>query len=232
MLRLLPVVAVVALCGCRGAVRVRPMDPRPNIDLPRSGLALGLDLAAVPDQFVVPEKQGVTEVPVEDWRASVQAGFDNGLAPFYAQKAKPDVWLRFLKVDLEYTPVAIYVNGGGAAAVKARITYMAQLVDGEGRVLARMKGEALSRNPWTTWGGSTSTAEEALAAMYEDIADRGLRTLDTAVPAAAPAATGQSCGPGELLHQGRCISACNPPCPRDEQCTNAGQCVKSNVTQF
>src|SRR6185369_14047289 len=108
------------------------------------------------------------QVPVTGWRKTLGAGYRNGPGRFFQQNAIPDFTLRFSKAELEYTPVAIYVNSGGAAAVRARVTYMAQIVDRNGQVVARIKGEAISKNPWTTYGGSESTAAEAVAQMYED----------------------------------------------------------------
>ena len=33
------------------------------------------------------------------------------------------------------------------------------------------------------------------------------------------------CRDGYLCHQGKCIEACNPPCPAEEQCVAGGECV-------
>lgn len=243
MKRLTAVVSLMVLTSCfRAAVRVNIVEPQPNIDLPRSNLALGLDLGKVPDAFEVPEQNGVTSVPVEGWRTSLQAGFQNGIARFFANRKPADFTLKFLKADLEYTPVAVYSQGGGAAAVRARVTYLAQLVDSNGQVVMRMKGQALSRNPWTTWGGSESTAAEALAQMYEEIADDSLRKLAALPPTAVvapppvpatdytpPPRTTDDCAPkcrsGYFCHRGECKSACNPPCPPGQQCSANGQCL-------
>jgi hypothetical protein len=53
--------------------------------------------------------------------------------------------------------------------------------------------------------------------------------LASARPARAQAAAEAACFPacrsGFLCHEGRCISACNPPCGAGETCTGAAQCV-------
>lgn len=36
-----------------------------------------------------------------------------------------------------------------------------------------------------------------------------------------------ACRSGYLCHEGRCISACNPPCAAGETCTSAGECVST-----
>ena len=66
-----PQLVVWLLCftGCFGAaVRVGPLSVRPNIDIPVSGASLALDLSTLRDSFIVPEQNGVTEVPVDGWR--------------------------------------------------------------------------------------------------------------------------------------------------------------------
>ena len=243
--RCVVLVVLLAFAGCFGgaAVRVNAISPQPNVDLPKSALSLGLDLGTVPDSFVIPDQNGITEVPVEQWRSTLAAGFANGIAPFFAAARPPDFTLKFLKADLEYTPVAIYERSGGAAAVVARVTYMAQLIDRNGQVVARIKGEALSKNPWVTFGGSESTAAESVSQMFEDIADHELRALSSAgaaaLPAADPVPAAQysppagatadcipACRAGFVCFHGECKSACNPPCPAGEQCTPNGQCLK------
>ncbi|MHB8876445.1 MAG: hypothetical protein ACYC8T_22350 [Myxococcaceae bacterium] len=157
-----------------------------------SKASLALDVSSVPDAFTIPEQNGITPVPVEAWQSTLKAGFANGLAPFFARPAATaaDFTLKFLKADLEYTPVAIY-QGGGAAAVRARVTYMAQVIDRGGEVIGRLKGEAISKNPWVDAGGSQRTADESVSAMFEDIAEKGLRALPAPAPAApAPSPAG------------------------------------------
>lgn len=34
-----------------------------------------------------------------------------------------------------------------------------------------------------------------------------------------------ACRDGYICHQGQCVTACNPPCAEDEQCTAGAQCV-------
>lgn len=196
--RLLLAAALISTYGCAAmqadAVRVTALTPRPNVDLPATTVQLAFDLGTIPDSFEIPEQNGVTPVPVEQWRTTLWRGFWNGMKPFYsaangtgAPGPGADLTVKLLKADLEYTPVAIY-RGGGAAAVLARVTYLAQIVDRDGNVIGRLKGEALSRNPWTTMGGSQSTATEAVNAMFEEIADKGLRAISMKSPApAAPA---------------------------------------------
>jgi hypothetical protein len=191
MMRALALVGCLSLWGCAAmqadAVRVGALSPKPSIDLPVSKSSLGLDVSAVPDTFVIPEQNGITPVPVDQWRTTLTAGFTNGLAPFFAARPDADFTLKMLKADLEYTPVAVYA-GGGAAAVRARVTYMVQVVARNGDVVGRLKGEAISKNPWVDAGGSQRTAAEAVSQMFEEIAEKTLQTLPPPVAGAAPTA--------------------------------------------
>jgi hypothetical protein len=52
--------------------------------------------------------------------------------------------------------------------------------------------------------------------------------LTAARPARADdAACFPACRTGYLCHEGRCISACNPPCGAGETCTSAGECISA-----
>jgi hypothetical protein len=63
----------------------------------------------------------------------------------------------------------------------------------------------------------------------------GLIALVAATVAALPVRTAAAgddacfpaCRSGYLCHQGRCVSACNPPCGAGETCTAAGECVSA-----
>lgn len=45
-------------------------------------------------------------------------------------------------------------------------------------------------------------------------------------PAAPPVGCFPACREGYICHVDRCISACNPPCRRDERCISAGECTQ------
>lgn len=47
----------------------------------------------------------------------------------------------------------------------------------------------------------------------------------TGTPAPAPVGCVPNCRDGFVCHAGRCLSACNPPCPPEQRCTTDGQCV-------
>jgi hypothetical protein len=174
-------VSVICMSGCvtaamqQDAARVRVLEPRPLVDLPESSDAISLALdSTIPDSFLVPEQNGITAVPVEQWHASLQNGFKNGIARFYRGDATAAAWkLVLLNAQLDYVPTAVAVRGVqtlGAVAVQARLRYIARLVDATGNVIARDQGEVFSTNHWTQSGGSSTTAAEAVAAMYENIA--------------------------------------------------------------
>lgn len=186
LIRLFLIVLVGSAPSCAGmqieAARVRVLDPRPMVDLPDSqqGMRIEID-GAVRDQFLVPEQNGITPVPVEGWHASLQNGFKNGPGRFYkGDSTDAKAWkLVILSADLDYVPTAMFARGVsvvGAAAVVARVRYMARVVAPDGKVAVRDQGEVLSTNQWTQAGGSSTTAAEAIAAMYQSISKQ-LATL-------------------------------------------------------
>jgi hypothetical protein len=171
----------LGLIGCvtpamqEDAARVQVLEPRPLVDLPDStkGMKLEID-ASVGDRFTIAERDGITAVPVEGWHSSLQNGFTNGPGRFFkGNAAEADALkLTILNAELDYVPTAVFtrgVNVVGAAAVQARLRYVARLVDSKGDVLARDQGEVFSTSQWTGPGGSSTTASEAIAAMYQNI---------------------------------------------------------------
>jgi hypothetical protein len=231
------------------------LNPRPNLDLPRSGSSLALDVSGVADRFDIPSQSGIKGVTVEQWRTSLKAGFRNGPAKFFAPPAaQADYTLKLTKAVLDYIPAAVYERSGGAAAARARVVYMAQLIDRQGQIVARIKGEAVSTSTWVTFGGDESTASEALGLMFEEITDIHLRQLTSGAaqplppppPPPPPASTGAipppppppapepgaactpPCRAGYACDQGSCVAAaagCNPPCDPGQKCTASGECV-------
>lgn len=154
------------------AARVRTVQPRPLVDLPERDFEMEFEAdPSVPDTFVVPEQNGVTSVPVEGWRASLENGFRNGPGRFF-KAGSPPAW-RFvvLSAELDYVPTAMFARGTqitGAATVQARLRYIARVVGPDGQVKGRDQGEVFSTSHWTEAGGSSTTAAEAIAAMYQN----------------------------------------------------------------
>jgi len=157
------------------AARVRVLDPRPLIDLPTHNQSLGLTFAPeVPDAFMVPEQNGVTPVPVEGGHATLTNGFKNGPGRFFADPAgrPPEYQVVLMTTALDYVPTAMFARGApvtGAAAVVARLRYMARLVNAAGQVIGRAQGELISTQQWTQAGGSSTTCKEVVESMFVDL---------------------------------------------------------------
>jgi len=171
------------------AVKIGVLEPHPLVDLDRSSRSLSLRIDPnVPDAFTVAEHDGVTAVPVSQWHTSLTNGFNSGPGSFFQNifrndlkksegsallgAVKSDYELSLVAVNLDYVPTAVFSRGVqvvGAASVVARIRYIARLTDKSGVVVARAQGEVLSTSQWTAPGGSPTTCNEALEAMYVDI---------------------------------------------------------------
>ena len=188
MIRTILFVLAVPVLGCAGmqanAVRVSALSPQPAVQLPSSKARLALDLTAIPDTFLIPEQDGVSAVPVEQWQDTLGAGFMNGLAPFFARPSGgSDYVLKFFKADLVYRPIA-GAEPGVEPTVHARLTYKVEVLYRTGEIVQRLEGQTFSNSAWLEAGGSQATAEEVVAKMYEEIAERGLRTLPKILPGA------------------------------------------------
>lgn len=150
------------------------------IDLESRTEGLALVIAPeIPDQFDVPEQNGVTAVPVESWHRSLANGFRNGPGKFFAAgDTSSGLRLVLLEARLDYVPTAMLARGArvGAAAVVARVRYMARLATATGEVIGRAQGEVYSTQPWMEMGGSSTTGSEAIEAMYVDLTKKLLRS--------------------------------------------------------
>ncbi len=182
-----PAIALFALhlLGCawmrENAVRVTALDPQPQIELQRSKARLAIDLEQLPDSFVIPQQNGIVSVPVEQWRETIGAGFVNGLAPFFQRPTdRADYVLHFLKADLDYADVQLPTDE--APAVHARVSYRVEVTYRTGEIVQRLDSEAWSKLAWVETGGSQATAAEAVALMYQQIAERGMRSLPKILP--------------------------------------------------
>lgn len=179
---------LVLLAGCvsvesqMNAVKVGALNPRPLIDFDQSKRSIALKIApTIPDAFTVPQKDGVTAVPVSQWHLSLQNGFKNGPGQFFQKPTgKADYELSLVNVTLDYVPTAVLARGAqvmGAASAVARIRYIARVADKSGTIIARPQGEVVSTTQWSGPGGSSSTATEAIEAMYVDIGKKALVKL-------------------------------------------------------
>jgi len=84
-----------------------------------------------------------------------------------------------LATSLDYIPTTLLARGTvvGPAAVQAHLRYMIRVLGPDNAVLLRDSGEVLSTSQWTTGGGSSTTAAEAVAAMYQNVAKQLLKVL-------------------------------------------------------
>jgi hypothetical protein len=167
-----------AACGSvtvaeqRDAVRVRALTPKPVVDMPKRAYALELAIDhSVPDRFEYQEPDWRTGIPVEDWHASLRNAHAAGPGRSFADgpaKAR----LVITNAELTWVTSAVFTRGAsvmGPAAMHARVKYTARLEAPDGQVLGRQAGEVFSSSPWVDKGGTTTTAQEAVAGMFEEI---------------------------------------------------------------
>jgi hypothetical protein len=192
-----------ALGGC--TLSVTASRPRPNIALSARPEKLTLQLEHdVRDRYQVPAQQGIKPIDVNDWHVSLRSGFDAAFRNTFQGSGDPLV-LSIERADLVLTPSAVGVQSmrttrvsrrsrvqrttvqTGVTAVRARITYRAQLLDRSGKVLATSAATAESKGSTTVASEEEMTrlSGDAIETMYEMIAADLFKTA----PAAAPPAS-------------------------------------------
>ena len=171
-------VCLLFLClyvaGC--TLTVTAAQPRPNIALAPRPEKLSLKLGPdVKDQYRVPPQQGLQAVNVAGWNSTLQTGFDSAFGSLF-QGSGEGLVLSIDRADLVVTPAA--VGTYGVAAVRAQVTYRAQLMSESGNVIAISAATAESKG--TTASPSqadmTRLAGDAVESMYELIAKELFQT--------------------------------------------------------
>jgi hypothetical protein len=155
---------------------VRPLDPgdhpRPNVDLPPSKQSLRLDFGPeVLDAFKAPSRGGVRETEVTEWRTTLARGFQGAFdasAPLVWGGGPADRVLQIVEASLELAPAAVSVYG--VVAVTAHVRYKARLLDAQGNVLRRSTRTVSSKRATTDPHGTTTVAADAVASMFEAMA--------------------------------------------------------------
>ena len=172
LLAALSSLVIGSIVGC-AAMKVAALDPKPMVDIADPGASLSLALEpTVEDAFTIPEQSGIREVQVSAWHQSLTKGFKAAFGTSATVVERDGAWVVSLKqAQLDFVPDAIY-EGGGAAAVRARLRYLGRVTrTADGEVLARLAGEIVSEGVWSTSGGEVSTSTEVVEKLFQQIGE-------------------------------------------------------------
>jgi hypothetical protein len=148
----------LAACGSQGA-----MTPRPSILLDgHHGTTVRLSfLSAVPDKEPVLASSGVTWITLDQWRQTLQNGFDAGFGRSFTVTHADAA---DLTIELDATVLTDVSAGGPEDAMSLR--YQAHLLDPRGRTVATSSGTLTGRPE-----PGIQAAAHSVEAMYEKIAN-------------------------------------------------------------
>ena len=172
---------LVTACG---PLKVGPATPRPNVVVAQANTpSVVLIAPGVPDQFVIPEANGIRSVNVRGWRGTLQAAFHNAFPSGGPNGRK----LELVSVELSFAPAAVSAHYG-VAAIIAQIRYKVRLLDASGQELGAAAGtvEAREASVSAKEEAMTNNAAKAVEALYEKVTAELLNGA-TASPPAAPA---------------------------------------------
>lgn len=189
------------LWSCASTVSIDSLHPRPNIRLPRQERSLCLLLdSSIRERHRVAPANGGPEVVIERWRHALEQAFVHGLSTSFAVgHTNPDLCLRLARVSLSFTAepeghaaiataesskgeLPILLAHGGPSSPHlvrpkkdpgyARIDYVAELLDGQGKVLRQVTGAAVATHPIDGSRDSIIHAiESAIQRMYEMLSE-------------------------------------------------------------
>lgn len=172
-------VLVVTTSGCiKQTLFVTRADPSPNVALVQSKARLALRIEPdVPDTYVHPRTSGIGPTDVKQWHETLQAGFEQGIAPsFAAPGAGADFVLVLKKAELAMVPAA--VSGDGyVVSGRAQVRFQAQLLDATGQPVRAVSGTVESKTSSSRMEDATLLAGDAVEGMYEEIAAKLLQDL-------------------------------------------------------
>jgi hypothetical protein len=160
---------LLVLAGC-STLHVGLLDPRPNVNLPKSQSTLSLRLGSrVEDVYTVPRENGVGPTEVNQWRASLAAAFKNAFGDsFSLAPSDGDLVLEVQEAEIAMVPAAV-TSGAAVVSGRAQIRYKAQLLDKSGKQLALTAGTVESKTTASSMSGASSIAKSAMESMFEDI---------------------------------------------------------------
>jgi len=163
--RLGPLLVALASCvaGCPGSLYVKEVMPHPNIDVPQQKKRLGLSLADdIPESYEVGAQNGVRDVFVQRWRASLIHGYRAAYGEaFVLDDKKPEIVLQLIEAKLEF--------GHTAKGLTAIVRYKAHVLDASGVIKSRRNGVAESKTGGHT-DDATPLARSAVETLYEELA--------------------------------------------------------------
>ncbi len=179
--RLLSILAVALLVGCvsETPARLGVVSPKPNVLLPTSTQTISLRLDdAVNDAFRA--GPGAVSVTITDWRTTLENGFHNGVARFFAappESGSTDVVLVVRAATLEFVDVGMG-HSRGFHRIAAQVRFQAALIDTQQQVLKTWGDTAVARKTVEVWFNNgpprddmSSTTASAVEAMFEEIAN-------------------------------------------------------------
>lgn len=165
------------------------LNPQPNVIMSRRPVSLRVVVSPmIANEFTVQSENGISDVPVREFRHSVAAGFWTGPATYFVPRGAPRYTLTIASCDLQFVPstVAITRTFASVVAARARISYTASVQNPDGDTVANSRGEVISSVEWSEIGGAGRAAEDALAKMWTDISKRMLTSFPMTSPDAPP----------------------------------------------
>jgi len=161
------------------------VNPTPNVLLPASSLTISLNLDAVDDEFHTAENQeqpdaSVLSIAVTGWRGTLENGFSNGYARYFAgspARGATDLALVVRVARLAFVDLGMG-RSNGYHRIAAQIRFQAELIDAQQRVRKTWADTAVARTAVDVWWHNgppredmSSTTASAVEAMFEGIAN-------------------------------------------------------------
>jgi hypothetical protein len=161
----LSLVVTLGGIGCAN-LTVMPSSPTPAAAISQARAPSTLVLAqGIANDFVTPQANGVTEVPVKGWRDTLTAGFQNAYPNGSSGRT-----LAFDLAELSFAPAAVD-SQHGVRAIRAQIKFKVRVLDAAGAEVAIVTGrvEAPEANTAPRSESMTTNVRKAVEVLFEAI---------------------------------------------------------------
>jgi len=164
--------------GC-GTIEVKKANPQPNVDLNQMDYTISLEFGKnLKDTYTVPEKRGIRQVLVTEWKSTIKTAFDNTFSDAFKIVDK-DGQLKILIKDayFEFVPGAVTASGG-VVSVRPQLKYKVRLLDKDGKTLNKLTGTVQSINALTRIDQTTASAGEVIEILFEKMVKKFFENVD------------------------------------------------------
>lgn len=154
--------------GAYSQYKLKEVNPIPNISFSSNGMTLAIALDdTISDEYTEADQGGVKSLKVDNWRKSINNGFENGFGHFFDLKSSDaQVTLVMHDAGLELIPT---LADAEEQAILVKVYFDAEWVQ-SGESLGRLQEGVEAQSAVTSSQQLSKVVKQLLEGMFEKIA--------------------------------------------------------------